>query len=143
MLRYVVAAVLFILVLISDGSDSYEPSRDRSRFRQRLWLTRARIRREQEKDPAAVEQRLQQWLAGFSTTPPVAWIQHGSMPPEAVVISNRPADVWVDASHYRQIGAGRAAQIAGALGWFPAPGAEKHLPRWLHLRFAVQEGISS
>ncbi|WP_309051434.1 hypothetical protein, partial [Streptomyces sp.] len=92
----------------------------RTRPPRRIWLSRARLRRERSTDRGAVEARLRERI----TSLPAA--------------DGRPADtprtIQVDDSYYRQIGATRALQIAREYGWHLPEDTARYAPTWLVLR---------
>ncbi|MCL8016817.1 hypothetical protein [Streptomyces sp. AS02] len=104
----------------------------RFRWRRRMWLNRKRLRRECSPDPLWVEDQLR---ALFDGRAPVLEGRQSS----GTVWRHRDGRVEVDDSYFRQLGAGRARQIAEEYGWVPDREAgTRDLPKWLVLRRASQ-----
>lgn len=110
---------LFVLPVVSALLDALHDAsgRPRSRPPRRVWLSLARLRRERTADVARVEARLRERITGH--------------PDSADILQ-------IDDSHYRQIGATRALQIAGEYGWHLPEDSLRHAPRWLVLRRGAQ-----
>ncbi|MDX3238853.1 hypothetical protein PV392_24810 [Streptomyces sp. ME03-5709C] len=136
-LPYVVVLVAYFTVLFPLafvwGLDVPGPpgSGRRWRLRRRMWLNRKRLRRECSVDAAWLED---QFRALFDGRAPVLEGRQSS----GTTWRHRDGRVEVDDSYFRQLGAGRALQIAEEYGWTAGQDGLRDLPVWLVLRRAAE-----
>ena len=121
-----------IVSAFTDGTAFDDPpglfSGRRFRWRRKMWLSRARLRRSTTHDVAELESALRARLDLTDRSRCTAhWKKSGHL--------------MLDRSYFRQIGVHRAVQIAQEYGYHPSPGSEQLLPHWLVLDLPKDAGL--